>query len=339
MTNGMAAIMKPLGPRASQVTVTARLGRQLQQVNKELWLILSMFVIALMLNLLVDSQRMMLSFYTLPTLASAYMYGRRQATLTAFASVLMVTLLRTTTPGMSVGQSSIFSATEGWADLVAWGGTLIVTGYLMGTLYEHKNAQIQEMRETYNGVLLLLRHFISKDTYTEHHSHRVSLYAARIAAHLSLSAERIEDVRAAGLLHDIGKLEVSRELLYKAARFTSEEYEEMQRHVERGVAVLETVGGSLRRVIPIVLAHHDKFNGSGYHPTRGEEIPLEARIISVADVYDSLTSDRPYRKAMSPFDAKEIIVKGTGTDFDPGVVDAFLTAFRFGEMDVRSEVA
>jgi putative nucleotidyltransferase with HDIG domain len=298
-----------------------------------------MFVIALMLNILVDAQRMMLSFYTLPTLGSAYLFGRRQATLTAFASVLMVGLVRASTPGMSVGNSSVLAATAAWADLGAWGGTLIVTGYLMGTLYEHKNAQLQEMRETYNGVLMLLRHFISKDQYTEHHSHRVSLYAARIAAHLSLSSERIEDVRAAGLLHDIGKLEISRELLYKAARFTHEEYEEMQQHVDRGVAMLETVGGSLRRVIPIVLAHHDKFNGSGYHPTRGNEIPLEARVISVADVYDSLTSDRPYRKAMSPFEAKEIIVKGAGTDFDPKVVDAFLAAFRFGEMDARSAVA
>jgi putative nucleotidyltransferase with HDIG domain len=319
--------------------MSSSLGRQLRQVNKELWLILSMFVIALMLNILVDAQRMMLSFYTLPTLGSAYLFGRRQATLTAFASVLMVGLVRASTPGMSVGNSSVLAATAAWADLGAWGGTLIVTGYLMGTLYEHKNAQLQEMRETYNGVLMLLRHFISKDQYTEHHSHRVSLYAARIAAHLSLSSERIEDVRAAGLLHDIGKLEISRELLYKAARFTHEEYEEMQQHVDRGVAMLETVGGSLRRVIPIVLAHHDKFNGSGYHPTRGNEIPLEARVISVADVYDSLTSDRPYRKAMSPFEAKEIIVKGTGTDFDPEVVDAFLAAFRFGEMDARSAVA
>ncbi len=98
--------------------------------------------------------------------------------------------------------------------------------------------------------------------------------------------------------------------------------------------MLQPVGGSLRRVIPIILAHHDKFDGSGYHPTRGEEIPLEARIISVADVYDSLTSDRPYRKAITPFEAKEIIVKGSGTEFDPKVVNAFLTAFRKGEMEL-----
>ncbi len=311
----------------------------LERVNKELWLILSMFVIALLLNVVVDAQRMMLSFYTLPTLGAAYLYGRREATLTAFASVLLVALLTVTTPGMLVGRTGAPPTISTWLDLAAWGGILMITGYLMGTLYEHKSTQLAELRETYNGVLMLLRHFISKDEYTEHHSYRVSVYAARIATHLSLPSERIEDVRAAGLLHDIGKLEVSRELLYKAARFTREEYEEIQRHVDKGVSVLETVGGSLRRVIPIVLAHHDKFNGSGYHPTKGEEIPLEARIVSVADVYDSLTSDRPYRKAMSPFEAKDIIVKGTGTDFDPQVVDAFLNAFRFGEMDVRSAVA
>ena len=310
---------------------------QFEKVNKELWLILSMFIIALILNYVVDSQRMMLSFYTLPTLGSAYVYGRRHATLTAFASVLLVALLTATTPMVKAAAPTPTLTT--WFDLAAWGGILIITGYLMGTLYEHTNTQLRELRETYQGVLMLLRHFISKDEYTEHHSHRVSVYAARIATHLGLPSSRIEDVRAAGLLHDIGKLEVSRELLYKAARFTREEYDEIQRHVEKGVAVLETVGGSLRRVIPIVLAHHDKFNGSGYHPTKGDEIPLEARIISVADVYDALTSDRPYRKAMSPFEAKEIIIKGTGTDFDPQVVEAFLAAFRFGEMDVRTAVA
>jgi len=106
--------------------------------------------------------------------------------------------------------------------------------------------------------------------------------------------------------------------------------------VDKGVAVLETVGGSLRRVIPIVLTQHDKFDGSGYHPTRGQNIPIEARIIAVADVYDALTSDRPYRRAMDPIEAKDVIEKGRGIDFDPQVVDAFLAALRFGELDVRT---
>jgi len=310
-----------------------RLGR-LEEVNKELWLLLSLFSICLMLNLVVDGQRMVLSFYTLPTLGSAYLYGRRHATLTAFGSVLLVCLMTWYNPVLFAAATTVTVPVTQWLDITVWGGVLIVTGYSMGTLYEHKTEQISELRETYNGVLMILRHFIAKDEYTENHSYRVSVYAARIAEALDLSPDRIEDVRAAALLHDIGKLDVSRELLYKAARLTSEEYEKVQQHVAKGVAMLEPVGGSLRRVIPIVLAHHDKFDGSGYHPNRGNEIPIEARIISVADVYDSLTSDRPYRKAMAPFEAKEIILKGSGTDFDPAVVAAFSEALRRGELEV-----
>jgi putative nucleotidyltransferase with HDIG domain len=312
---------------------------RLEEVNKELWLLLSLFGICLLLNLVVDGQRMVLSFYTLPTLGSAYLYGRRHATLTAFGSVLLVALMTWYNPVLLAAAGGGFSVSAArWLDIVVWGGVLIVTGYSMGTLHEHSAKQISELRQTYHGVLMILRHFIAKDSYTENHSYRVSVYAATIASELELPPGRVEDVRAAALLHDIGKLDISRELLYKAARLTEEEYKHMQEHVSKGVSILEPVGGSLRRVIPIVLSHHDKFDGSGYNPARGDEIPLEARIISVADVYDSLTSDRPYRKAMSPFDAKEIIVKGSGTDFDPAVVSAFVEAFRKGELEVPTVV-
>ena len=307
--------------------------RRFESVNKELLLLFSMFAIAGLLNVLADAQRVVLGFYTLPTVGAAYLYGRRHAVLTAYGSVLLA-LLVTALPTARSGEW-LFQQPRQLADLAAWAGTLLVTAYLMGTVCELKNTQVRELRQTYNGVLVLLRHFISKDEYTEHHSYRVSEYASRIGARLNLSDAQIEDIRAAGLLHDIGKLDISRDLLHKAAQFTSQEYEEMQRHVERGVATLETVGGSLRRVIPIVLAHHDRFDGSGYHTTSGDAIPLEARIISVADVCDSLTSDRPYRKAMSPFDAKDIIEKGAGTDFDPMVVEAFVSAFRHGELETR----
>jgi putative nucleotidyltransferase with HDIG domain len=220
--------------------------------------------------------------------------------------------------------------------VMVWGGSLLITGYMMGTLCERKNSQLQELRDTYHGVLMILRHFISKDTYTENHCHRVSVYATIIAATMELSSAVIEDVKAAALLHDIGKLDISRDLLYKAAKLTTEEYEEIKKHVSKGIDMLEPVGGSLRRVIPIILAHHDKFDGSGYHPTSGEEIPIESRIIAVADVYDSLTSDRPYRKAMSTFDARDIILKGSETEFDPRVVAAFQKAFRQGKLEIWS---
>src|SRR4029453_1044080 len=113
--------------------------------------------------------------------------------------------------------------------------------------YEHRTQQVEELRNTYYGVLMILRHFVSKDTYTENHSYRVSVYAPQIASQRGLNHARIGDVRAAALLHDIGKLDISRELLYKAARLTAEEYEHMQEHVNKGVSILEPVGGSLRR--------------------------------------------------------------------------------------------
>ena len=309
------------------------LSSQFERVNKELWLLLSLFVIAGVLNFVVSGQRVVLAFYTLPTVASAFLYGRRHATLTALASVLLVVLLTRINPALLAGSSPLIPG-ERWLDITVWGGTLIVTAYLMGTLYEHKDSQLKELRETYSGILMILRHFISKDKYTENHSYRVSVYATQIALEMKMSPQRVEDIRAAALLHDIGKLDISRKILYKAARLTEEEFKEMQEHVERGVAILEPVGGSLKRILPIILSHHDKFDGSGYHPTHGEEIPIEARIISVADVFDSLTSDRPYRKAMSPYEVREILTKGSGTEFDPKVVDAFLSAFRRGQMEV-----
>jgi len=307
---------------------------RLQAVNRELWVLLTMFVILVLVNSLVNSGRMLLGLYTLPVVFSAYFYGRRHATLTALGSMFLVVLLARYNRLLFNEENPIRFAGQRWFDIAAWGGTLIITAYAMGTLYERMRKGMQELRQTYQGVLMILRHFISKDKYTENHCYRVSVYATRIAAQLGLALERIEDVRAAALLHDIGKLEISRDLLHKAARLTEQEYAEMKTHVDKGIQLLETVGGSLQRVIPIILSHHDKFDGTGYHPTEGDEIPLEARIIAVADVYDALTSDRPYRRGMSSFEARDEIVKGASSEFDPHVVDAFLRAFNTRGLEV-----
>ncbi|MGD8628427.1 MAG: HD-GYP domain-containing protein [bacterium] len=308
--------------------------RALSKVNRELWLLLSMLALAFALNYLVTGHRMLLGFYTFPTLFAAYYYGRKHATLTAIASVFLVGFLARINPAVLSGGQEMANAGNRWHDIAAWGGVLVITAYAMGSLHEHHKARIQELMQTYRGLLLILRHFVSKDQYTENHSYRVSVYAAKIATYMGLSDNRIEDVRAASLIHDIGKLKTSRALLHKAARLASREFEEVRKHVDRGASMLEPVGGPLHRIIPIILAHHDKFDGTGYHEISGEEIPLEARIIAVADWYDSLTSDRPYRRAMSPFDAKEAIFRESGTEFDPEVVDAFIQAFRENEMEI-----
>ena len=328
---------EPVGKPAVGFTLTAVKDgalRRLSEVNRELWLVLSLFVLAGAINFLLDSQRMVLGLYSLPTLFAAYVYGRRHATLTALASILMVGLVTYTNPKLFTAGGPVLNIQDKWFDLTVWGGILLVTAYSMGTLYDRKLAHLQELRETYHGILLILQQFISNDKYTQNHSYRVSIYATRVAGVLRLDEDSIEDIRAAALLHDIGKLEVSRQILYKAGRLDPAEIQQMQRHVDWGAGLLRPVGGSLRRVLPIVLAHHDRFDGNGYHAESGQSIPLGARILSVADVFDALTSDRPYRKAMSPFDAKEIIHKGRGTEFDPAVVDAFLKAFQGGEMEL-----
>ncbi len=311
----------------------AKLMSKLAKVNQELWLILSLFIIVALLNWLLDSGRMILGLYTLPTLFSAYTYGRRHAVLTATASILLVTALIALSPHFLIVAVGV-PAFQTWAEFGVWAGLLVLTAYAMGTLHERQKRQYEELRHTYFGVLTILQQFISNDKYTHNHSYRVAHYAANIAVRMGLEEACVDDIRAAGLLHDIGKLETSRELLYKAATLTPPEMAEMRRHVPRGAALLEPLGGALSRVIPIILAHHDRYDGSGYYAIQGQEIPLEARILAVADAYDTLTSDRPYRRAVSPFEAKDLIVGGSGTNFDPAVVDAFAKAFAGGAMEL-----
>jgi putative nucleotidyltransferase with HDIG domain len=285
----------------------------------------------------VASHSIILGLYTLPTVFSAYVYGRRHAVLTASASIFIVLVLVLT-------NTSLFAVSrvldyERWAELITWASLLLITAYAMGTLYDRQQHNLRELRQTYFGLLTILQQFISNDKYTHNHSYRVALYATSIAARMGFDQERVDDVRAAAMLHDVGKLETSRELLHKAASLTPEEMMEMRKHVQKGVALLEPVGGSLRRVLPIILAHHDKYDGSGYGPSKGDEIPLEARVLAVADAFDTLTSDRPYRRAVTPFEAKEVIVSSAGSNFDPAVVEAFVDAFEHGKMEIPEALA
>ena len=308
---------------------------RLADVNKELLLIFSIIAAAGIVNFFVAGQRLVLSFYNLPTLLAAYYFGRRRAVEVAVASILFVVWMNLMNPTALGGSVELFAQRIlAWSDLAVWAGFLLISAYATGTLYEIGERRLHELREAYYGVLQILTQFIGNDKFTQNHSYRVSVYAMRIGEEMRLPAVQMEDLRAAALLHDIGKLETSRDILYKAARLSDDEIREMKSHVEKGIELLSPVGGSLRRVLPIILSHHDKFDGSGHYPTKGNAIPIEARIISVADVYDALVSDRPYRKGLSPFEARDIILKGSGSDFDPGVVSAFESAFHKRQMEV-----
>lgn len=164
----------------------------------------------------------------------------------------------------------------------------------------------------------------AKDEYTHGHSENVMQYTVLLAKKLGLSDSELELVKYAGLLHDIGKIGISENILNKTTRLTPQEFDEIRRHPELGARIISDVP-FLKSLVPMVLHHHEYFNGNGY-PQRigGEEIPFGARILSVSDAYEAMTSNRPYRKSLSKEIAFGILLEEKGKQFDPKVVDAFL---------------
>lgn len=195
-----------------------------------------------------------------------------------------------------------------------------------------ENASIyQEMRMTFLGVTTALADALEKrDTYTGGHTRRVHEYSVAIARKLGMSEDEMDTLRLAAIMHDIGKIGVSDQVLRKPGRLDDTEFEEMSRHPEVGVEIIEHLP-QLKNVIPGVLYHHEFYNGTGYpHRKSGEDIPLIARIIAVADAFDAMTSDRPYRKAMSVVKAIAELERCSGQQFDPESVVAFVEAYNEG---------
>lgn len=163
----------------------------------------------------------------------------------------------------------------------------------------------------------------ARDAYTAGHSRRVSEYSCAIAKALRISGQELETIRTGALLHDLGKIGISDLVLQKPGRLTPEENALIQQHPVIGKRILENVQG-LESYLDIVELHHENLDGSGYpHGLKGEETPLDARIVKVADAYDAITSDRPYRRGKSHADAIAILRKACGTEMDPAVVEAF----------------
>lgn len=161
------------------------------------------------------------------------------------------------------------------------------------------------------------------DFSTGEHVDRMAKIASYLATRLGLDPERVDLLRVAAPMHDVGKIATSEEILRKPGRLTPEEREEMQRHTEVGHEILaDSESELLRLAATIALTHHERYDGTGYpRGLRGEEIPLEGRITAVADVFDALLSDRCYRSALTADEAIEILKEGRGTQFDPQIVD------------------
>jgi hypothetical protein len=297
------------------------------KVDKELIIVFLLVAIAGFIFFFVSNQRSFLTMFYIPVLIGAYHFGKRYATNAATLSVILVSVIAYYYPASFVSSSS-----EGlyrWLDIVTWGGFLLVIGYYMGLLYEKKERANEEIRTTYQGIIEMLSLLIdSVDKQTQSHSYRVSVVAERIAIRMRCPQQEIENIKIAALLHDLGKLGLSAEVLNKIGKLSAEEREHVETHTKIGAELLAPVGGRVLDILPYILLHHEKYDGTGYQNVIGEGIPLGARIIAVADYYDALLSDRPYRQGLSPLTVRNEILQNSGRHFDPDVVEAFADIFQ-----------
>jgi HD-GYP domain-containing protein (c-di-GMP phosphodiesterase class II) len=168
-----------------------------------------------------------------------------------------------------------------------------------------------------------------KDPFIVGHHERTSRLAATLAKEMGLSPDRVRNITTAGLLHDLGKVSVGESILNKPGKLTESEFAKMKEHPALGATMIRTGAGALQPLAPIVRHHHERFDGSGYPDGLAREnIPLEARILGVADAFDAMTHERSYRKALSAEEALGEIERGAGTRFDRAVVEAFLGIVR-----------
>jgi diguanylate cyclase (GGDEF)-like protein len=192
-------------------------------------------------------------------------------------------------------------------------------------LDELKKDADQSESELINSIKMLIRIINAKDKYTYGHSERVGRYAVWIAEKLGMSNDEIKTIKMGSFLHDIGKIEISRGILMKKGSLSDDEYDIIKKHPFWGAGIIKAIE-SLNPTLPIIKYHHERFDGNGYPKgLKGMQIPLHARILAVADSFDAMTSNRPYRNRMSMDEAIIEMERCAGYQFDPEIVKVFLT--------------
>jgi HD-GYP domain-containing protein (c-di-GMP phosphodiesterase class II) len=212
----------------------------------------------------------------------------------------------------------------GHDELGSMQATLLEASALMLGSHANNHRLFQDLEKLFVDIIHTLVGAIeARDAYTSGHSDRVAMMGRRLALQLGLGEEQCQDIFLAGLLHDIGKIGISDHILQKPGRLTEEEFAAIKTHPEIGARLLRGLR-PLEKLLPGVLHHHESVDGTGYpHGLQGDEIPLMARILAVADAFDAMTSDRPYREGMPMGKAQAILRSGRGTQWDATVVDAF----------------
>ena len=216
--------------------------------NFEAILIFAILLAAFLGTYFLDDPSVVLNFYYLPVLVASYFLGRRMGLLTAILSILLVLICALVFPFRFFTQSMML---QDIGRLSSWGGFLILASVTVGSLYELNERRLQDLKNAYVGIVEILSKYLeSTDHYTKGHSVRVSELAMEIAIAMDLHRTDVENIRVAGLLHDIGKIEISGQILSKAANLTTEEREQINEHAEKGARILSSVGSVLKEVVP-----------------------------------------------------------------------------------------
>lgn len=250
----------------------------------------------------------------------------------AFAAVGLSTRLLVVVTSLNIAAVLVLSVTVTghhpgpWSGF-AWAGSIVAIGGVCTKIASDRLRRLEALRESeYEALRRLMRVVEYRDEDTGGHIERISEYCAMLARQLGFSPEEVDQLRWASTMHDVGKIAVPDAILLKPGRLSPAEHAIMQRHAEVGHEMLQGSGSAvLNLAATIALTHHERVDGAGYpRGLRGDQIPLEGRIVAVADVFDALTSERVYKRAMSVVEAVEVIRQGRGTQFDPVIVDAFL---------------
>lgn len=229
----------------------------------------------------------------------------------------------------------VYVDTRGTANAFVQGDLELLMALAGPSAIAIKNAQyLHQVEQAYDDTLIALANAIElRDHYTVGHTWRVTNFAVAVARQLGWSEEKVKEVEKGTVLHDVGKIAVDNAILSKPGKLTDEEYEQLKVHPQRGADLLKDIE-YLHPLIPYCLYHHERYDGKGYpFGLKGEDIPMEGRVVAVADTFDAMTSNRPYRKGLPPEVGIEELEKGKGAQFDPACAQALIDCYKDGKID------
>jgi HD-GYP domain-containing protein (c-di-GMP phosphodiesterase class II) len=274
----------------------------------------------------------------IPILVAAYVYQVPGGLLAAVAAGLALG------PFMPIDvELDVAQPTAGWVTRLAFFTLIGLTaGVLIHNLRKRNDAIRSTSRELSRGWGKSLRTFAHvvalRDEQTAGHCERVASNAVCVGRELGLDNERLENLHWAGILHDLGKIATPTSILQKKGNLTPKEFAEIQKHPDVGADLLLQMTPRFHMIAVGVRAHHEKWDGTGYpNGLKGDGIPMFSRILSVVDVFEALTSDRPYRSALSPQEALAYLKENAGTHFDPDLITVFVKLYEDNQIGVAGD--